>query len=44
MKTSSRPPFTHLVVRGSWLVVKSTLNSLVATLVLALALFASFVH
>jgi hypothetical protein len=44
MKIRSSPPITRFVVRGGWLVVTSTLNSLIATLVLALALLSALAH
>jgi hypothetical protein len=44
MKLSSTPPLTRFLVRGGLIVVKSTLNSLLATLVLALAVVASLPH
>jgi hypothetical protein len=38
MKISSNPPLTRIVVRGSGLVLKSALNSVVAVLIIAIAL------
>jgi hypothetical protein len=44
MKMFSNPPLTRFVVRGSWLALKSTFNSVVATLVFLLALVAALAH
>jgi hypothetical protein len=44
MKTFRSPPLTRFVVRGGWLALKSTFNSVIATLVLVLALVASLAH
>jgi hypothetical protein len=41
MKISSTSPWARFLAHGSWIVVKSALNSVIATLVLALALIAS---
>jgi hypothetical protein len=38
MKISSNPPLARIVVRGSGLVLKSALNSVVAVLIIAIAL------
>jgi hypothetical protein len=38
MKISGSPPLTRFVARGSWLVLKSALNSVVAVLILTIAL------
>jgi hypothetical protein len=41
MRTTSNPALARFIVRGGWLVVKSTFNSVLATVVLALVLVAS---
>jgi hypothetical protein len=40
----STPPLTRFLVQGSWLVVKSAFNSVLATIVLALAVVASLAY
>jgi hypothetical protein len=41
MNPCESPALKRFLARGGWLVIKSALNSVIATLVLALALFAS---
>jgi hypothetical protein len=41
MKLSDSPAVTRVVARGSWLVLKSALNSVVALLILTIALVGS---
>jgi hypothetical protein len=41
MNPLDSPPLKGFLARGGWLVLKSTFNAVIATLVLALALVAS---